>query len=83
MVIGVLALYAALFVLALTGALLLVPSGLLADGLAHSVALSDDVELAWLTSSLATVGGAQGAGLETDEAVRDAAYTHQPDRTTG
>ncbi|RBY85068.1 hypothetical protein DQ241_17000 [Blastococcus sp. TF02A-30] len=82
-VLGVLALYAALFVLALAGALLLVPSALFADGLAHAVGLSDYVELAWLTSSLATVGGALGAGLETDEAVRDAAYTYQPDRTAG
>ena len=82
-VIGVLALYAALFVLALAGAVLLVPSSLFADGLTHAVHLSDYVELAWLTSSLATVGGALGAGLETDEAVRDAAYTYQPDRTVG
>jgi hypothetical protein len=80
-VIGVLALYAALFALALAGALLLVPAALLADGLTHAVHLSDYAELAWVTSSLATVGGALGAGLETDEAVRDAAYTHQPDRT--
>ena len=59
------------------------PSSLLQAGLTHEVHLSDYVELAWLTSSLATVGGALGAGLETDEAVRDAAYTYQPDRTVG
>lgn len=82
-VIGVLALYGALFALALAGAVVLVPSSSLADGLGHPVHLSDHVELAWLTSSLATVGGALGAGLETDEAVRDAAYTHQPDAAAG
>lgn len=76
--IGVLAFYAALFALALAGSLLLVPSSLLAGGLTHAVHLSDYAELAWLTSSLATVGGALGAGLETDEAVRDAAYTRTP-----
>ena len=78
-VIGVLTLYAALFLLALAGALLLVPSGLFAEGLGHRAALGDYLELAWLTSSLATVGGALGAGLESDEAVRGAAYTHRPD----
>ncbi|SNS53331.1 hypothetical protein SAMN04488107_2903 [Geodermatophilus saharensis] len=77
-VLGVLTLYAALFTLALTGALLLVPSGLFAEGLGHRAGLGDYLELAWLTSSLATVGGALDAGLEEDEAVREAAYTHRP-----
>ena len=80
-VIGVLSLYLALFLLALTAALLLVVGPLFAEGLGHAVALSDYLELAWLTSSLATVGGALGAGLESDEAVREAAYTYRPDRT--
>lgn len=77
-VIGVLSLYAALFVLALLGALLLVVDPLFSDSLGHPAGLSDRLELAWLISSLATVGGALGAGLETDEAVREAAYTYRP-----
>ncbi|MGY1786628.1 hypothetical protein [Geodermatophilus sp. SYSU D00698] len=80
-VIGVLTLYAALFTLALVGSLLLVPSALFAEGLGHPAAIGDYLELAWLTSSLATVGGALGAGLEDDDAVREAAYTHRPDAT--
>ncbi|MGY1604928.1 hypothetical protein [Geodermatophilus sp. SYSU D00815] len=76
--IGVLSLYLALFALALAGALLLVVPPLFAEGLGHPARLSDYLELAWLTSSLATVGGALGAGLESDEAVREAAYTYRP-----
>lgn len=32
-------------------------------------------------SSLATVGGALGAGLKNDDAVRQAAYANRPDTT--
>lgn len=77
-VIGVLSLYAALFVLALLGALLLVVDPLFSEALGHPAGLTDHLELAWLISSLATVGGALGAGLETDEAVREAAYSYRP-----
>ncbi|MGY1683018.1 hypothetical protein [Geodermatophilus sp. SYSU D01176] len=79
-VIGVLVLYAVLFVLAFAGALLLVVGALFADGLGHPVHLSDYLELAWLTCSLATVGGALGAGLESDDAVREAAYTYRSEQ---
>jgi hypothetical protein len=77
--IGVVALYLALFVLTLLGVLLLVPGSLLMDSLGHAIGIGDQLELAWLASSVATVGGALGAGLETDEAVREAAYTYAPD----
>ncbi|TFV68248.1 UNVERIFIED_ORG: hypothetical protein E4P37_00750 [Bacillus sp. AZ43] len=78
--IGVLTLYAALFLLALAGSLLLVVPDLFTDGLGHPAEVSDYLELAWLISSLATVGGALGAGLESDDAVRQAAYSYRPDR---
>jgi hypothetical protein len=73
-VIGVLALYAALFALTLAGAVLLVPGNLLADAIGHRTTLRDQLGLAWLASSVATLGGALGAGLESDSAVREAAY---------
>ncbi|WP_240619600.1 hypothetical protein [Blastococcus sp. TF02-8] len=79
--IGVLSLYLALFVLALLGGLFLVVEPLFSDGLGHPAHFSDYLELAWLTCSLATVGGALGAGLESDETVREAAYTYRPGRT--
>lgn len=79
-VIGVLTFYAALFVLALVGALLLVVGPLFTEGLGHPASLADYLELAWLTCSLATVGGALGAGLESDDAVREAAYTYRSEQ---
>ena len=58
---------------------LLVPT-LFTDGLGHPARAADHLELAWLISSLATVGGALGAGLESNKAVRQAAYSYRPDR---
>ncbi len=81
-VIGVAAFYAALLVLSLLAGLLLVVPSLLADAISHPVTFGDYVDVAWLTSSLATVGGALGAGLESDEAVRRAAYTYRTSRAT-
>jgi hypothetical protein len=81
-VIGVAALYTALFVISLLAGLLLVVPSLLADAISHPVTFADYIEVAWLTSSLATVGGALGAGLESDEAVRRAAYTYRTSPAT-
>jgi hypothetical protein len=81
-VIGVAVFYAALFVLSLLAGLLLVVPSRLADAISHPVTFGDYVEVAWLTASLATVGGALGAGLESDEAVRRAAYTYRTSRAT-
>jgi hypothetical protein len=81
-VIGVAAFYAALFVLSLLAGLLLVVPSLLADAISQPVSFGDYVAVAWLTSSLATVGGALGAGLESDEAVRRAAYTYRTSHAT-
>ena len=76
-VLGVLFLYAALLLLALLTTPVLVPAHLLQDNIGHAVHVGDYVKLVWLASALATLGGALGAGLETDEAVRAAAYTYR------
>ena len=81
-VLGVTALYVALFVLSLLGAALLVVPDLLTGALAHDAGAGEYAKLAWLTTTLATVGGALGAGLETDEAVREAAYTYRTSERT-
>jgi hypothetical protein len=78
-VIGIATLYAALFLLIFATAELLLSPDALASGLGHSVRTADYARLAWFTASLATVGGALGAGLESDEAVREAAYASSND----
>jgi hypothetical protein len=80
--VGVVALYVVLSVVALPAALLLIPDGLFASALGHPTHFQNYLELAWLTSSLATFGGALGAGLETDEAILAAAYTYRTSATT-
>jgi hypothetical protein len=80
--VGVVALYVALSVVALPVALVLIPDGLFASALGHPAHFRNYLELAWLTSSLATFGGALGAGLETDEAILAAAYTYRTSAAT-
>jgi hypothetical protein len=77
--IGVAVLYVALFIAMLAAALLLVPPDLLSMVLRHPAGAADQIRLAWLATSIATLGGALGAALESHESVREAAYTYQPD----
>ena len=77
--IGVAALYLTLFSAMLAAAVLLVPGALLGTALGHPADVIDQVRLAWLAASVATLGGALGAAIETHETVREAAYTYQPD----
>ncbi|MGO4255686.1 hypothetical protein [Marmoricola sp. RAF53] len=76
-VLGVLFLYAALLLLALLTTPVLVPAHLLEESIGHAVRVGDYLKLVLLASALATLGGALGAGLESDEAVRAAAYTYR------
>jgi hypothetical protein len=77
---GVLCLYAALLAIALAGAALAVDDGVMSRLIGHHANLVTYAKLAWLASSLATVAGALGAGLESDAAVREAAYGYRPER---
>ena len=82
LVIGVACLYGALFVLGLAGAGLAVARDVLSEGIGHPADLGTYLRITWMASSLATVAGALGAGLESDAAVREAAYGYRPERTT-
>lgn len=77
---GVLCLYAALLAIALAGAALAVDDDVMSRFIGHHAEFVTYVKLAWLASSLATIAGALGAGLESDAAVREAAYGYRPER---
>jgi len=79
---GVLCLYAALLAIALAGAALAIDDDVIGAQLGHHADLVTYLKLAWLASSLATIAGALGAGLESDTAVREAAYGYRPGHGT-
>jgi hypothetical protein len=78
-VLGVATLYAAVFAACLLSAALVLDHSVISSALSRDADAWDYVRLAWFASSLATVAGALGATLETDEAVREAAYAYRPE----
>ena len=55
---------------------------MLEKALGHDADVVDYLALAWMASSLATIAGGLGAGLESDEAVREAAYGYRVERAS-
>ena len=72
---GVLICYAVLYVVNLAWALFILDPDLVGGSLNRSMGHRDLLVLAWFVASAATVGGGLGSGLETDEAIRAAAYS--------
>jgi hypothetical protein len=75
--IGVLVMSAAVFVLTLLGSLFLLEPSVFGSYLGRPPTLGDHFLLAWLATGLATVAGALGSGLDSEEAVRRAAYGYR------
>ncbi|GAA3062964.1 hypothetical protein GCM10010464_29080 [Pseudonocardia yunnanensis] len=71
--------YVVLFAGTLLAAALLIDTSVLEQTLRRPVDVTDYLTLAWIISSLATVGGAIGSGLEDEETVRAAAYGYHPE----
>jgi uncharacterized membrane protein len=77
--IGVLTLYLALLIANVGVASVLITTDVLERQIGHPAGFGTYVALGWLVTSLATLGGALGAALENDRAVREAAYGYRPD----
>jgi hypothetical protein len=73
--IGVLICYLALYVVNLLWALFVLDPAVMGGYLNASLGYGDLFVLTWFVASAATVGGALGSGLESDEAIRAAAYS--------
>lgn len=72
---GVLICYVTLYVVNLAWAFFVLDPDLMGGYLNASIGFPDLFVLAWFVASAATVGGGLGSGLETDEAIRAAAYS--------
>ncbi|HZA76304.1 MAG TPA: hypothetical protein VE623_07935 [Acidimicrobiales bacterium] len=75
--IGVVCLYAGLFVAGLMVEALLLPRSILGSALGHTAGIGEYLAVAWLLATIATVGGAVGTGFASDEAVVQAAYGYR------
>ena len=73
--IGVLICYLALYLVNLSWALFVLDPAVMGGYLHASLGYGDLLVLAWFVASAATVGGGLGTGLESDEAIRAAAYS--------
>ncbi|MGV9452535.1 hypothetical protein [Streptomyces sp. NPDC003635] len=73
--IGVLVCYVGLMVINLVWALFILNDQVFASMTRNPLNAEEYVTLAWFVASVATVGGALGSGLESDEAIRAAAYS--------
>ena len=73
--IGVLVCYGGLFLINLVWALFIINGRVFASMTQTPLHATEYLTLSWLVASVATVGGALGSGLESDEAIRAAAYS--------
>lgn len=73
--VGVLICYIALYVLNVLWALFILDPAVMSSYLKQPFRYADLFVLAWFVASAATLGGALGSGLESDEAIRAATYS--------
>jgi hypothetical protein len=81
-ILGVLTLYLAMLIIALVCDTAVIAPAVIQRQLQHPVGFASFVKIAWVVTSLATLGGALGAALESGAAVREAAYGYRPSEET-
>jgi hypothetical protein len=74
---GVLTMSAAVYVLTLLGSLFFLEPSVIGSSLGRPPTLGDHFALAWLATGMATIAGALGSGLDSEDAVRRAAYGYR------
>ncbi len=80
---GVFICYLALYVVNLAWAFFILDPHFVGSYLNTSLGYGDLFVLAWFVASAATVGGALGTGLESDDAIRAAAYSKREEERRG
>lgn len=74
---GVLTMYAGVFLANFLAAQFTIDEQVLASVVGHRVDITHYLALAWLATSAATIAGALGSGLESERTVRQAAYGYR------
>ncbi|MCP3026387.1 hypothetical protein [Halobacillus sp. A5] len=78
--VAVLFYYVVILILFLLAVVLFVPGNILEQNLGHAPTVTTYVLLAWLASSVATLAGSLGAGLESEETILNATYGYRQRR---
>ena len=78
LLLGLLFAYLVLYVVVLASMALVVPDGYMTDNIGHPAGVGDYAAAAWFAASMATVVGAIGSGLESDEEVRETISRYRP-----
>ncbi|MEV4668064.1 hypothetical protein [Microbacterium sp. LWO12-1.2] len=73
--IGIIICYLALYVVNLAWAFFVLDPTVMSESLGRAVGAGDLFVLSWFVASAATLGGALGTGLESDDAIRAATYS--------
>lgn len=77
LLIGVVCMYVLLFALTMVAATVVISAGYLGHVLGHPADVMSYVKIAWIASSMGTVAGALGAGLESEASIRQATYSRR------